>query len=636
MDTIFIIIEMIGGLVLFLYGMQVMGDALTALSGGRLEKILEKLTSNRVKGVLLGVMVTAIIQSSGATDVMVIGFVNSQIMTLKQAIGVILGANIGTTVTAWLLSLSGIQGTSLVLSFMKPKYFAPILGLIGLIMTMLGKKERTRQIGNILVGLGVLLIGMNIMSESANPLTENEKFIRLMTAFSNPAIGILVGIIATTILQSSSASIGVMQALAVAGSLTMGSAIPIIMGANIGSATTGLIGSMGASRNGRRTALMQMYFCIIKVLAFMIIFYPLNAIFHFPLMDMMATPVLIAIFHSTFNIIAVTVMTPMADILPWLAMKTLPMTQQEKEEIENRRTLQILDDRFLTSPAFALDQAKVATERMAHYTTKAVAESIGLIFEYSADKAKDVDKIERRVDEYNDTLETYLVKLSRNSFTKKDSHTLSTLLHSINDFERITDHALNIMQVTTEMQEKDITFSTKAYGELRVLTKAVQECLDRAITAFNNSDMVLARTVEPLEEVIDGLNLEIKRRHVKRLANGKCTVESGFSLSDLTTDLERISDHCSNIAVDMLALEEDNFDVHEYLEREEQEPEFHHAEDDFARRYQLPSKKDEDDEKEKEEKAGKKVAGRTAAEAIAAVTAEEPGKKKKKKKGKKE
>lgn len=630
MDTVFIIIEMIGGLVLFLYGMQVMGDALTALSGGRLEKILEKLTSNRVKGVLLGVMVTAIIQSSGATDVMVIGFVNSQIMTLKQAIGVILGANIGTTVTAWLLSLSGIQGTSVFLSFLRPKYFAPILGLIGLLMTMVGKKEKSRQIGNILVGLAVLLIGMNLMSESASPLTENEKFIGLMTAFSNPAIGILVGVLATTILQSSSASIGVMQALAVAGSLTMGSAIPIIMGANIGSATTGLIGSMGASRNGRRTALMQMYFCIIKVCMFMIIFYPLNAIFHFPLMSMMATPVKIAIFHSTFNIIAVAVMTPIADILPWLAMKTMPMTQQEKEEIENRRTLQILDERFLASPAFALDQAKVATERMAHYTTKAVGIATGLIFEYNEDKAKEVDKIERRVDEYNDTLETYLVKLSRNSFTKKDSHTLSTLLHSINDFERITDHALNIMQVTTEMKEKDITFSSKANAELLVLTKAVRECLDRAITAFTNNDMVLAKTVEPLEDVIDGLTLEIKRRHVKRLSNGKCTVEAGFSQSDLITDLERISDHCSNIAVDMLALEEDNFDVHEYLEKEEQEPSFRNAEDDFARRYQLPSKKD--DEEEKEDRAGKKIAGRTAAEAIAAVEAEPEGKKKKKKK----
>ncbi len=624
MDTIFIIIQMIGGLVLFLYGMNAMGASLKKLSGGTLGQILESLTNNRVKGVLLGVLVTAIIQSSGATDVMVIGFVNSQIMTLKQAVGVILGANVGTTVTAWLLSLTGIQSSVVLLQFLKPKYFSPIVGLIGLIMTMVGKKEKHRDIGNILVGLAVLLLGMNMMSEASSPLTQNPAFVAILTAFRNPVIGVIVGALASTVLQSSSASIGVLQALATGGSLTMGGAIPIILGANIGSSTTGMIGSIGASKNGRRTALMQMTFCLIKVTTFVVVFYSLNSILHFPLMDAAASPISIAIFHSSFNLAAVILMTPFADILPWIVMKVIPQDEEERQAIENRKTLQILDDRFLASPAYALDQCKNATNRMVEYTIKSIRLANELIFEYDDKKAKEVDSIEQHVDEYEDKLDGYLVKLSRSSFSQRDSHTLNVLLHAINDVERISDHALNIMQVCKEMNEDNVSFSPKAMEELRIFTAAVEDCLDRTHKAFRANDLTMAKTVEPLEEVIDGLSLELKGRHVRRLSKGKCSVDAGFALSDLVTDLERVADHCSNIAVALLTGEDNAFDAHGYLERERSSSneQFQKEEIRFEHKYHFDKLDlNEEEDVQPVEEAPKKVSGRTAAEAMSIAIA---------------
>lgn len=640
MNTVLIAIEMIGGLVMFLYGMNVMGDALKKASGGKLEMILETLAGTKLKGFLLGMLVTAVIQSSGATVVMVVGFVNSQIMTLEQGLGIILGANIGTSITAWLLSTTSIQGTSLVMSLMKPKYFAPIFGLIGLIMTMVGKKDSTKHAGNILIGLAVLLMGMTTMSSAASPLTSTESFQHLMTTFSNPLVGMIVGLIATVILQSSSASIGVLQAISNNGTLGMSVCIPLIMGAEIGSATTGVIGSVGASRNGRRAAMMQMFYCIIKAGTFMILFYTINAFSHIAFLDRMANPVVIALFHSGFNIIAACLFLPVSDVLVWLVKRAIPMTEEEKQEIENRRTLQILDDRFLSSPAFALDQCKVAAVRMSEHTMEAMRTAIGLIFSYDEKDAKRVDTLEQRVDEYEDRLETYLVRLSRHSFSKKDSQSLSTLLHCINDFERITDHALNIMQVTEQMQEKKIVFSEKANAELQVFTNAVLEVLQKSFDAFRNDDLQLASQVEPLEEVIDGLNMEIKRRHVRRLRKGKCTVDAGFSLSDLTTDLERVSDHCSNVAVCLLSIAEDGFDTHEYLERirtGENNAVFVAQENGYEEKYRLPSSKREDDEMRQEAddaRARGEIAARTSQDALnAAVAAGEKktGKKRRKK-----
>ncbi len=590
MENLLIFLEMIGGLVLFLYGMNELGVNLKKVSGSSLEMILEKLTSNKWKGALLGVLVTAAIQSSGATIVMVVGFVNSQIMSLQQAVGVILGANVGTTVTAWLLSLTGIQSDNLVLSLLKPKYFTPVIGLIGLIMLMAGKKDRQKGIGGIMVSFAVLMLGMSAMSGAAEPLTQNPQFTGILTAFANPILGLIAGLVMTAILQSSSASIGILQAISMGGSLTMGSAIPILMGENIGSAITAVISALGASRNARRASMIQMYFCLLKTIVFMVAFYALNSVFHFAIMNKLATPVSIAVFHSVFNIAAVAVMLPISELLVKMVMKTFPQTKEELEEAAGRETLQILDPRFLQSPAFALEQCKVAMQRMSEHTFNAMALAMSLINSYDAEKAKEVDRLERHVDEYEDALDSYLVQLSSHLQTEKDSQMLSTLLHSVIDFERITDHALNIMQSCEQMDEGKMSFSEAAMQELQVFTSAVTDIMERAFKAFNTGNLELARTVEPLEEVIDSLNMEMKDRHVLRLRSGECTVEVGIQLSDITTNLERVADHCSNIAVCLLSIEDNKFDPHKYLrtERSAENKDFVKEEEMFESTYRLP------------------------------------------------
>ena len=593
MENLLIFLEMIGGLVLFLYGMNELGVNLKKVSGSSLELILEKLTSNKWKGALLGVLVTAVIQSSGATIVMVVGFVNSQIMSLQQAVGVILGANVGTTVTAWLLSLTGIQSDNLVLSLMKPKYFTPVIGLIGLIMLMAGKKDKQKGIGGIMVSFAVLMLGMSAMSGAAEPLTQNPHFTGILTAFAHPILGLIAGLAMTAILQSSSASIGILQAISMGGTMTMGTAIPILMGENIGSAITAVISALGASRNARRASMIQMYFCLLKTIVFMVLFYALNSVFHFAIMNTVATPVIIAVFHSVFNIAAVVIMLPISDLLVKMVMKTFPQTAAELEEAAGRDSLQILDPRFLNSPAFALEQCKVAMQRMSEHTFEAMTLAMSLINSYDADKAKEVDRLERHVDEYEDALDSYLVQLSSHLQTEKDSQMLSTLLHSVIDFERITDHALNIMQSCTQMDEGKMSFSEAAMEELHVLTSAVTDIMERTFRAFNTGDLDLARTVEPLEEVIDSLNLEMKDRHVARLRSGTCTVEVGIQLSDITTNLERVSDHCSNIAVCLLSIEDNKFDPHKYLrtERSAENKDFVKEEELFEGIYRLPDMK---------------------------------------------
>jgi len=592
------ILSMIGGLVLFLYGIDALGAGLKKASGGHLEAILESLTSNKWRAMLVGALVTAMIQSSGATTVMVVGFVNSEIMSLAQGAGIILGANIGTTITAWLLSLTGISGGSFLLSMFKPSSFAPMLGLVGLIMMMFCKKDKQKDAGAILTSFAVLLIGMTMMADSASPLADDPGFTSILTKFSNPVLGVLAGLVITAILQSSSASIGILQAISTTGTLEYCEMIPILMGMNIGSAITGVISAIGASRNGRRAAWMQMLFCILKAVAFMLPFYALDALFNFAFMYKTVGPVNIAIFHTVFNIAAVLVAMPLSDYLVKLVINFIPVTLQEKEEGASREKLQILDERFLTSPSFALEQCRVTTNEMARYSQEAFLTASSLLTAngYSPEKAARVEQLERTVDEYEDRLNSYLVKLSGRISSRKDSHTLSTLLHCINDFERIADHALNIMQTASDMDQRGLALSTLAQEELAVFTSAVSDILERACKSFWNHDLVTAKTVEPLEEVIDGINMEVKRRHVRRLLKGICTIEQGLSLTDITTSYERIADHCSNIAVCLLQIDEDGFDTHEYLGHvwNNDNVEFRSMAVMFETMYKLPGQKEDE------------------------------------------
>ncbi|WP_130836191.1 Na/Pi cotransporter family protein [Lachnoclostridium sp. Marseille-P6806] len=593
--TIFQFIEMLGGLALFLYGMEVMGAGLKSASSGKLERLLERLTSNKWKGALLGTGVTAVIQSSGATVVMVVGLVNSGIMTLEQSVGVTIGANVGTTITAWLLSLTGISGSNVFLSLVKPDHFAPILALAGVILIMMAKKDRTRKAAQILMGFAVLMIGMTTMSGALSPLADDPDFVGLLTMFSNrPLLGLLAGLIVTVALQSSSASIGILQAISMSGSLTVGSMFPPLMGANIGSAITGLIGAIGANRTARRAAWLQMIYCIIKAGVFMISFYAINSIVHFPFMGVITSPVMIATIHTCFNIAALLVFLPGSELLVRMVERMIPVLPGEQTALHR---IAILDEHFLDTPSFALEQAGTAMGNMAKYSREAMDAAMELVFVYDEEKAARVGRIEEMVDDYEDQLNSYLVKLSRGNLSARESHTLSILLHCVNDFERMTDHALNIMQSARELHEKELAFSAKAKEEMQVYGKAVSSIVDMAVRAFIDNDLALARQVEPLESVIDGINMEEKRRHVRRLRKGKCTVEAGFILQDIAISYERVADHCSNIAVDLLQVGEDGFDTHEYLmhEREAATPEFSALVRQFEETYALPGlKKDED------------------------------------------
>ena len=558
----FDVLNMIGGLALFLYGMHVMGEGLSKVSGGRMEKILERLTDNPIKGVLLGTAVTAVIQSSSATTVMVVGFVNSGIMKLSQAIGVIMGANIGTTITSWILSLSGIESDSFFIQLLKPTSFAPVLAMIGAAMLMFAKKEKKKDIGMILVGFAVLMIGMDNMSGAVKPLANVPEFTNILTMFSNPFLGILAGAILTAIIQSSSASVGILQALCLTGSVSYATALPIILGQNIGTCVTAMLSSIGASKNARRAALVHLYFNIIGTSTFLIVFYSLNAFIHFNFLADAAGPAGIAVIHSVFNVVATFVLMPFSKLLEKLAYMTVKETPDEKE-VSNH--IQILDARFLDTPSLAVEQCKNAAIQMSVLTKEALFKAMSLIQNYDKSVADDVIQLEDQVDHYEDELGTYLVKLSSRDLSEKDSHTLSEILRCIGDFERISDHAVNIVVAAGEMAEKELSFSNKAREELQVFSKAVHDVVDTSFTVFEKEDKALARSVEPLEEVIDFLNGEIKKRHIKRLRKGKCTIEMGFILSDITTSYERISDHCSNIALAMLQIEEDIFDTHEYM-----------------------------------------------------------------------
>lgn len=560
---IFMILSLIGGLALFLYGMNVMGAGLEKLAGGRLEQIFERLTSNPLKSVLLGMTVTAVIQSSSATTVMMVGFVNAGIMKLRQVIGVIMGANIGTTITAWILSLSGVEGDSFFIQMLKPTSFSPIIAIIGVCLLTFSKNDKKHDIASIMIGFAVLMFGMDMMSGAVEPLKDVPEFTSILTLFTNPILGVLAGAMLTAIIQSSSASVGILQALSSTGAIKFGAALPIILGQNIGTCVTALLSSIGTSKAAKRVAIVHLYFNLIGTVLFLSVFYGLNAIIGFSFVEDTVGAANIAIVHTIFNFTTTIILLPFINKLEKLAYLTI---REDKEKKENpAEQFRLLDDRFLHSPSFAIEQCRNVAVDMAEVSREALNKSIGLLGSYSEEKAQQVKEAESLADMYEDRLGTYLVKLSGSDLSVKDSQLVATLLHIIGDFERISDHARNLADNAKELQDKHIVFSESASGELKVITDAVKEVLDLAVDAFKNQSIETALKVEPLEEVVDRLRTRLRNRHIKRLQKGNCTIEMGFVYSDLLTNLERVSDHCSNIAVTLIQANDESFDTHEYI-----------------------------------------------------------------------
>ena len=558
---IFSVITMLGGLALFLFGMTYMGNGLEKSAGGALERILERMTNNPIKGVLLGAVVTAVIQSSSATTVMVVGFVNSGIMKLTQAIGIIMGANIGTTATAWILSLNGLAGDEWYIQLFKPDSLSPIAALIGLIMTMACKNDRKKDVGSILLGFAILMFGMSMMSDAVAPLKENEAFRNMLLLFTNPVLGVLAGALLTAIIQSSSASVGILQAISSTGALPYSAAMPIIMGQNIGTCATAMLSSIGANKNAKRTAFVHLYFNVIGTVVFLIGYYLIEALVGFAFTDDMVTAQGIATIHTIFNLVTTAILLPFYKLLGKLAEKTV--RENVKKPKEEKHPL--LDERFLTSPTFALEQCVSVTGRMAALSGDAIKRALDLVEKYDAHEAEHVIKAEDEVDIYEDKLGTFLVKLSARDLSIEDSQTATRLLHNIGDLERISDHAVNIQEAAKEMVDKKITFSDEAKREIRVISAAVSDIIDRTIKALIRNDLDAATDVEPLEQVIDDLKETIRGNHIDRLQEGKCTIELGFILSDLLTNYERVSDHCSNIAATMIKSAEQSYETHKYL-----------------------------------------------------------------------
>ena len=586
---LFSILTLIGGLALFLYGMNAMGDGLAKVSGGKLEKILENLTSNPIKAVLLGAGVTAVIQSSSATTVMVVGFVNSGIMKLSQAVGVIMGANIGTTVTSWILSLTGIQSDNFIIQMFKPTSFSPVLAIIGVIFILFINDSKKKDIGTIFIGFAILMYGMDMMSSAVKPLAEVPEFTNLLLKFSNPLLGVIAGALLTAVIQSSSASVGILQALCLTGAVPFSAAIPIIMGQNIGTCITAILSAIGAKKNAKRAAAVHLYFNLIGTVIFMTVFYLINAVVGFSFFHQAATPAGIAVIHSVFNVTATIILLPFAKGLEKLACLTIRDKKEDVVVSAEDREFMILEPRFLEKPAFAVEQSRNAARKMAEESHNALFTALSLVDKYSEEGVERVENMESKVDRYEDELGTYLVKLSHKDISEADSHSLSIMLHCIGDFERISDHAVNIMESAQELYEKGLKFSENAKKDLEVLGQAVEDIVNTAYEVFDKQDMKLAEKIEPLEEVIDELSKEVKRRHVQRLRNGECTIEMGFILSDITTCLERVADHCSNIGVCVTQVSEDLYDTHSHLNTVKTHPDesFYHELEDARLKYQL-------------------------------------------------
>ena len=560
---IFSIFSLLGGLALFLFGMQYMGSGLEKASGSRLEQMLERLTDSPIKGVLLGFVVTAIIQSSSATTVMVVGFVNSGIMKLRQAVGVIMGANIGTTVTAWILSLSGLEGDSIFIRMLKPESFSPLLALVGIIMLMACKNSKKRDIGSILIGFAILMYGMSAMSSAVKPLADMPEFGQILLIFTNPLLGVLAGAVFTGIIQSSSASVGILQALSSTGVLPYSTAMPIIMGQNIGTCVTALLSSIGAGRNAKRAACVHLYFNLIGTFIFLIGYYIIDAIVGFPFTDSMVTAQGIAIIHTTFNITTTIILLPFSRLLEKLACLTI--RDQKLPNIDMQNNANLLDDRFLATPAFALEQCQNVATNMAELSVDSIKRAMKLVGNYNESEAEKVNESEAEIDKYEDRLGTFIVRLSSRELSVADSKIATRLLHNIGDLERISDHAVNIVEVSKEMDEKHIGFSHEATHEIAVISAAVNEILDRTLNVLKTGDLEAASRIEPLEQVIDSLRDEIKSRHIDRLRDGRCTIELGFILADLLTNYERVSDHCSNLAACLIKSNEQSYETHKFL-----------------------------------------------------------------------
>ena len=558
------ILTLICGLALFLYGMDMMGDALKKSAGSNLKTYLGKMTSTPLKGFLLGLVVTAIIQSSSATTVMVVGFVNSATMTLLQAVGVIMGANVGTAVTAWLTALSGVGGEGAevaeVLSWLKPDSWVPILALIGICLVMFVKRGKKKDVGIILLGFVILMTGMDMMSGAVSGLKDNEEFKSILTMFTNPVLGVLAGLVLTAIVQSSSASVGILQSLTMSGAITFGAAIPIVMGQNIGTCVTAMISSVGANKNGKRAALVHLYFNIIGVVVWLSVFYIVNAIVPLAFVDQATNMWDIAIIHTIFKMLSVILMAPFYKLLEKLARISIKDTGAEAEVVN------LLDDRLLETPGVAVARAAEVTETMATLSCEALLKSLTLFDQYDPKIAESIRELEDKGDMYEDALGSYLVKASARPMNEADSKLVTKLLHVIGDFERISDHAVNILESAEELREKKIEFSAQANAELSVLRSAVHDVVEKVTASYIANDIVLATDIEPLEQVVDEIRDQIKYNHTIRLQKSECSIEHGFILGDLLTNFERVADHCSNIAGSVIEISTyDALDIHKYI-----------------------------------------------------------------------
>lgn len=556
----FSILTLLGGLALFLYGMDEMGTGLKKLSGGQLESILERLTSNRFKGFLLGFAVTAIIQSSSATTVMLVGFVNSGIMKLSQTIGIILGANVGTTVTSWLLSLSGLSGDSFWIKIFKPTSFTPILACVGVLMNMMAKRDRQKNLATILIGFAILMFGMDIMSSAMDGLKDSETFSRILVMFSNPVMGILSGTILTAIIQSSSASIGILQAMSLTGAIPVSTALPIILGQNIGTTITPILSSINGNTGAKRVAVSCLYIKLFGVIIISVAFYAINSIFPFPFMNDYASALTIAEIHTLFNILSTVVLLPFYGFIE----KLVCLTIKDKKTAEDQ-TFAALDERFLSVPSFAIEKCRGLLGEMMTLSQKSFKSATDMIQQYNPETAQAIRDSENMVDAYEDKLSSYLVKLASKSLSQEESHSVTKLLHVIGDVERISDHSVNVLGVAGEIYRKNIVFSEEAQHEIAVLTSAVNDIIALTAKVLINDDLELAKQIEPFEEIIDRLKKKMKNNHVQRLQKSKCTIEMGFVFADLLANCERASDHCSNIAVCLLEIANDSFETHEYL-----------------------------------------------------------------------
>lgn len=560
--TIFDFLTLLGGLAMFLFGMNVMGSNLEKISGGKLESILEKMTNNRIKGVLLGLVVTAIIQSSGAVTVMAVGFVNSGIMALKQVIGIIMGAHIGTTVTAWLLSLTGIEGSNIFIQLLKPSSFAPVLAFIGVIILMFAKSDKKKSVANILLGFAILMIGMNAMSGAVSGLKDVPEFTNLLLKFSNPLLGVIAGAVLTAVLQSSSASVGILQALSATGAVSVSVAFPIILGMNIGACTPVLISSIGTNKNAKRTALVNLILALSGVTLAMILFYGLNAIIGLPFIKEQVNATSIAVIHSVFNIFATIVLFPFGGAFEKLMYKIIKDDPQE-EKAKDETTL--VEDRFLLTPAYALDKIKEHCDEMALLAKTNISMSLDFIKIYSKVKDEKIKENEKLLDQYEDKLETYLVKISAFDLSIEESMRASKYSHAIGNFERIGDYGVNILKTKRKMHKEKIHFSADANKELDIMGRAVKEIIENSTNAFINNDIELAQTIEPLEQVINNLKAQLRAKHSKRMSDGECSIENGMLFFDIINSFERIADHCSNLAVCIIELSQGSYQTHSYL-----------------------------------------------------------------------